>query len=403
VKGGSTLFADHTLRRKKNVSARLCSSGGRVAVLFVWGMAHLWRPAFIKTLGLVLGLSLLAGAFLGGCMGSGLTGDFLIAFVSKLEGQRGLFVMHSDGSAVRRLTSDTLLVIRPSAWSPDGRRILFFPFRPGPGPAQAAAGSVPRANLDMHVSPPVLIDADGQNERRLSDQRVVSDCSWSPDSTRVVCSSGAELPEGVALYVFDVGTRVRTRVTSGASVDMAPAWSADGKHIAFSSSRSRTRPFKRNIFVIDADGTHERQLTDGDDADVMPAWSPDGRSIAFVRSGFSGTNLFVVDAARPKPRMLPTAYGSQPPAWSRDGRQIMYVCPEGICLVDPRQGEAHVLVEGGHPVDAVLAPDATRVIYRSSDGPSWNIYAFDLRMHARVKLTNDGEDIMFAVSPLLPR
>jgi len=364
-------------------------------------MTNVRRPALIKTFGLVLGASLLAGALLVGFVRSGLTGDFLIAFVSTREGRRGLFVMHSDGSAVRRLTTDTGLVIRPGAWSSDGRRILFFPFRPGL--AHVMAGSVPRANLDMHVSPPFVIDADGQNEQRLSEQMVIPGCRWSPDNTRIVCSSGVELLEGVALYIFDVAKRVRTRLTGGSNVDMMPSWSPDGKHIAFSSTRNRSRPFKRNIFVIDADGTHERRLTDSEDAEVVPVWSPDGRSIAFVRSGFTGTNLFVVDADRPKPRMLPTAYGSQPPAWTRDGRHIMYDCPEGVCLVDVRQGKAHVLVERGHPVDAVLAPDTTRVIYRSNDGPSWNIYAWDLRTHARVKLADDGEDSMFAVSPLLER
>src|SRR5262249_52575534 len=148
---------------------------------------------------------------------------------------------------------------------------------------------------------------------------------------------------------------------------------------------NHNRPFKRNIFVIDADGTHERQLTDSDDADGVPAWSPDGRSTAFVRSGFNGTNLFVVDVDRPKPRRLPTAYGSQPPAWTPDGRHIMYACPEGICLVDVRKGETHVLVDGVHPADVVLTPDAKRLIYRSNEESSWNIYAVDLRTHARLK------------------
>lgn len=182
---------------------------------------------------------------------------------------------------------------------------------------------------------------------------------------------------------------------------MMPAWSPDGKHIAFSSTWNRQMPFKRNIFSIDADGTHQRQLTDGDDADVLPVWSPDGRSIAFVRTGFSGTNLFVVNADSQALRMLPTAYGSQRPEWTPHGRHIMYACPEGICLVDVRHGKADVLVADGNRLDAVLAPDATRMLYRSNDGPLWNIYSVDLRTHARFTMAEDREGITFAVSPLL--
>src|SRR5262249_13994729 len=177
-----------------------CLGDGRRKLHDDGSMTSARSPALIKTFGLVLGVSLLAGALWVGFVRSGPTPDFLIAFVSTREGQPGLFVMHSDGSPVRRLTTDTALLIQPGAWSSDGRRILFFPVRPGL--AHGMAGPVPRANLDMHVSPPFVIDADGQHEQRLSDQIVIPDCRWSPDSTRIVCSSGVELPEGVALYIF---------------------------------------------------------------------------------------------------------------------------------------------------------------------------------------------------------
>ena len=91
------------------------------------------------------------------------------------------------------------------------------------------------------------------------------------------------------LYVFDIGSKTLTQVTSGDFDDVHPAWSPDGKFLAFSSKRTGPDPdrnYDSNIFVVAADnpdkGAHLTQITTNPGSDDSPAWSPDGKWIAYV-------------------------------------------------------------------------------------------------------------------------
>ena len=66
-------------------------------------------------------------------------------------------------------------------------------------------------------------------------------------------------------------------MTANEAGDFQPAWSPDGKTIAFDSDRDGDR----EIYVMDADGANVRQLTSNDRFDGVPTWSPDGSYIAF--------------------------------------------------------------------------------------------------------------------------
>ncbi len=70
------------------------------------------------------------------------------------------------------------------------------------------------------------------------------------------------------------------------ATDFQPSWRADGRRIAFISDRvTATNPEgDSEIFIMKADGSHQRQITFNALDDEGPAWSPDGRMIVFYRN-----------------------------------------------------------------------------------------------------------------------
>jgi TolB protein len=104
---------------------------------------------------------------------------------------------------------------------------------------------------------------------------------------------------------------------AGLFFQVEPAWSPDGRRIAFASQRDGTT----HIFVMNADGTGTRRLTSGKLDDNHPSWSPDGRRIVFAREG----GLFVAPAAGGAARRVGRGAGDAAnPAWSPDGTMIAY-------------------------------------------------------------------------------
>jgi len=112
-------------------------------------------------------------------------------------------------------------------------------------------------------------------------------------------------------------------VVSPAS-DIQPAYSPDGRRIAFCSTRFGER---YEIWVSDSDGTEARQLTDGlGEWQCSPHWSPDGRQVAFDSQAADGnSHVWTIDADGGPPRQITSGPGSQThPTFSRDGRWVYF-------------------------------------------------------------------------------
>ena len=101
-----------------------------------------------------------------------------------------------------------------------------------------------------------------------------------------------------------------------------PAWSPDGKRLAFSRSY---RNGNSDIYVMNADGSNVLRRTNGG-SNWEPAWSPDGRTIAFTGYGGGTTGVLLIDAdGGSGSRVLLNRPGyNANPAWSPDGRKITF-------------------------------------------------------------------------------
>ncbi|MEA2632077.1 MAG: hypothetical protein QOE66_2296, partial [Chloroflexota bacterium] len=114
----------------------------------------------------------------------------------------------------------------------------------------------------------------------------------------IACSTST----GIA--VLDVATGRTRQLTSGA--DREPAWSPDGRRIAF--ARTGADALSLGVFVVATDQTQTTQLTSG--RDESPAWSPDGDWLVFARTDYSEgipqPNAWVVPASGGDPRLVAT-------------------------------------------------------------------------------------------------
>ena len=167
--------------------------------------------------------------------------------------------------------------------------------------------------------------------------------AFSPDGRQVAFAWNGEVPGGATrnwwqgdwdIYVKIVGSSEIRRLTSGPGLDLAPAWSPDGREIAYMRSEP---PGPWRIRVMSALGGSDRQVSDF--PVMLPAiWSPDGRYL--VAGGRSGPpdapppsrGLYVIPAQGGAPRAItrPRTGVHQSPAFSPDGRRLAYIaCDDG--------------------------------------------------------------------------
>ena len=242
-----------------------------------------------------------------------------IVFQSDRDGIPQVYVADTDGRHLRRLTHHPLGCRTPK-WSPDGERIVY------------AIGT--DATSDIWV-----MDADGSNAHPLvATPGDDSHPQWSPDGRRIVFNTSRPAGEGSGswddIHVVDAdGTHMR-RLTDCRGTCTYPSLSPDGKHMVFRRvERHVGRGWSQQpvdadseIVVADDDGRHARPLAPDAAFDGWPAWSPDGRWIAFA-SGRDGVAYAAqVYLVHPDGSGLHAITGGPwshvQPAWSRDGRAL---------------------------------------------------------------------------------
>ena len=241
----------------------------------------------------------LAHLILAGVITSGLTllavcveAQARIAFSSNRDGNWEIYVMNVDGGNQQNLTNNPSDDRDPS-WSPDGKRIIFYSNRDG----HAIDG---RSTSEIYV-----MDADGGNPRNLTnDHNDDRFPAWSPDGKRIAFVSDRDGPRRYFdIYVMDADGSNLQRLTNDPRDDRFPAWSPDGERIVFGARRKGHFETKfavtYEIYVMDADGGNLQRLTENRKNDWGPSWSPDGKRIAFAsdrKGDLENINIYVMDA-----------------------------------------------------------------------------------------------------------
>jgi len=226
-----------------------------------------------------------------------------VTFYSRLQPEGHLYVVRSDGTGLRQLTSDAA-VDRVPRWSPDGRWILFFSNRSG--------------RLDLWKIRP-----DGSDLQQLTEGGIGGYPFWSPDGSRASTTAVVETGAATSAVLFDPNRPWAQQTperlpapTHPASVFLANSWSSDGERLV--GTAGLTPPL--GIATYSLRSRSYEQLTDFGE---WPVWFSDGRHVLFVAGG---TRFFVVDTQTKATRQVFSVNRDVigPPRLTRDGRTAFF-------------------------------------------------------------------------------
>lgn len=189
---------------------------------------------------------------------------------------------------------------------------------------------------------------------------------WSPDGQHVAFTSDRE----PGIWIMDANGEHQRVVTVNRYSHVHPSWSPDGRFIAFESTQDRG---DSEVYVMRADGADEVRLTNREGIDNQPEFSPDGKFIAFVsdRSGPRQIFLMTTSPDHTVTALAPTPFHQDDPHWSPDGTRLTFLSrpasdkQSGTMIVDREGGEIMSLAPSG--IEAVWSPDGKKLAFTMSN------------------------------------
>jgi dipeptidyl aminopeptidase/acylaminoacyl peptidase len=310
-----------------------------------------------------------------------------LAFLSSRGDPRDVdqvWVLERAGGEARRV-SELPGGVTDFAWAPDGRRMALIASDPDPNAVPEGKDS------SEHRPQPVVVDR----------------FSFKHDEVGYVGTTRDHL------YLLDLDTRTATLLTPGEYDEASPSWSPDGRSIAFVSRRRPDfdRTDNYDIYVVQAaPGAEPRQLTTYQGADNdpewgtrAPAWSPDGRYIAYVQGGkperiyYAVQQLAMVPVAGGPAKVLTAALDRNvlSPIWSPDGASLFFLVEDDrvyhLARVPAAGGAIERVVAGKRAIsDLSASPQGRIAVVAATTTQPDEIFALEGGELRKLSSQNDG-------------
>jgi TolB protein len=196
--------------------------------------------------------------------------------------------------------------IMSPAWSPDGRRIAYVSFEAN--------------RSEIYVQ-----DLRSGSRKRVSARPGVNGApAWSPDGKRLALSLSRQ-DGNLDIYTLDLGTQVLTRLTNGSAIDTEPAWSLDGQQIYFTSDAAGGP----QVYRIAADGGTPQRVSFEGPYNARPRMAPDGKQFAVVHNDRGNYRIALIDLARSTTEVLSDGRLDESPSFAPNGEMLIFATREG--------------------------------------------------------------------------
>lgn len=238
-----------------------------------------------------------------------------------------------------------------------------------------------------------ITDADGEGGQiALRSAEAIISPAWSPDGKSLAYVSFES--QKAAIWVQEVASGRRSMVANFPGSNSAPAWSPDGRELAVTLSRGGPA----QLHLMPAAGGPPRRLTTSAAIDTEPTFSPDGRWIYFVSDRGGGPQIYRVAAAAGNPERVTFAgrYNISP-ALSPDGRTMAYVARQDnvfrVHVMDLSSGVTTPITDSSDDESPSFAPNSRLLVYATRSQGRDVLMTSTLDGRIKTRLLASGADM----------